>query len=259
MTQDLEGMGFTVVPFGQGYASMSPPTKAFYKLLMEGRIQHGGNPVMRWMAGNVVVDTDPAGNIKWTRQDSLRRLTALWPRSWRLTAASDTRTRTPAASMMTWTTGRLCFYRKSRHYRRLSLFKGKGFISKDGHPVSLAIQEADDENDLCSLFNDIKGHVIVGDDQSDSPSGKDRIVDSLELFRHESKAADCFFYSIPYAYVEVIREAKGTDKMESKSFCGPVWIQAQRVWEYFRDTIMASYTVREPGKSGVHRVFNWPP
>lgn len=34
------------------------------KFLMEGRIIHGGNPVMAWMAGNVVVDTDPAGNIK---------------------------------------------------------------------------------------------------------------------------------------------------------------------------------------------------
>lgn len=63
---------------------------------------------------------------------------------------------------------------------------------------------------------------------------------------------------IPYAYVEVIREISGTDKMESKSFKGPVWIQAQRVRDYFRDTIMASYTVREPGKPGAHRVFNWP-
>ena len=59
MTQDLEGMSFTVVPFGQGYKDMSPPTKEFYKLLMEGRIIHGGHPVMRWMSGNVVVDTDP--------------------------------------------------------------------------------------------------------------------------------------------------------------------------------------------------------
>ena len=74
MTQDLEGMGFTVVPFGQGYASMSPPTKEFYKLLMEGRIQHGGNPVMRWMAGNVVVDTDPAGNIKCTKARSPEKI-----------------------------------------------------------------------------------------------------------------------------------------------------------------------------------------
>jgi len=63
---------------------------------------------------------------------------------------------------------------------------------------------------------------------------------------------------IPYAYVEVIREVVGTDKMESKSFKGPVWIQAQRIRDYFRDAILASYTVREPGKSGAHRVYNWP-
>jgi phage terminase large subunit-like protein len=70
MVQDLEGMGFTVVPFGQGYSSMSAPTKEFYKILMEGRMVHGGNPVLRWMAGNVVIDTDPAGNIKVTKARS---------------------------------------------------------------------------------------------------------------------------------------------------------------------------------------------
>ena len=63
MIQNLEGDGFTMVPFGQGFASMSGPTKDFYRLLMEGQIIHGGHPVLRWMAGNVVVDTDPAGNI----------------------------------------------------------------------------------------------------------------------------------------------------------------------------------------------------
>ena len=74
VSQDLEGMGFTVIPFGQGYKDMSPPTKEFYKLLMEGMIQHGGQPVMRWMAGNVVVDTDPAGNIKPTKQKSAEKI-----------------------------------------------------------------------------------------------------------------------------------------------------------------------------------------
>ena len=74
MTQDLEGMGFTVVPFGQGYKDMSPPTKEFYKLLMEGKIIHGGNPVMKWMSGNVVVDTDPAGNIKCTKAKSPEKI-----------------------------------------------------------------------------------------------------------------------------------------------------------------------------------------
>lgn len=74
MVQDLEGMGFTVVPFGQGYSSMSAPTKEFYKILMEGRMVHGGNPVFRWMAGNVVIDTDPAGNIKVTKARSKEKI-----------------------------------------------------------------------------------------------------------------------------------------------------------------------------------------
>ena len=74
MVQDLEGMGFVVVPFGQGYKDMSPPTKEYYKLLMEGRIIHGGQPVLRWMAGNVVVDTDPAGKIKPTKAKSAEKI-----------------------------------------------------------------------------------------------------------------------------------------------------------------------------------------
>ena len=74
MVQNLEGMGFTVVPFGQGFKDMSPPTKEFYKLLMEGKIIHGGNPILRWMAGNVVVETDPAENIKPTKAKSPEKI-----------------------------------------------------------------------------------------------------------------------------------------------------------------------------------------
>ena len=74
MIQNLEGDGFTMVPFGQGFASMSGPTKDFYRLLMEGKIIHGGHPVLRWMAGNVVVDTDPAGNIKVTKAKSKEKI-----------------------------------------------------------------------------------------------------------------------------------------------------------------------------------------
>ena len=74
MIQNLEGDGFTMVPFGQGFASMSGPTKDFYRLLMEGQIIHGGHPVLRWMAGNVVVDTDPAGNIKVTKAKSKEKI-----------------------------------------------------------------------------------------------------------------------------------------------------------------------------------------
>lgn len=53
---------------------MSPPTKEFYKLLMEGRIIHGGHPVMAWMAGNVVVEKDAAENIKPTKAKSPEKI-----------------------------------------------------------------------------------------------------------------------------------------------------------------------------------------
>ena len=38
MVQNLEGMGFTVVPFGQGFKDMSPPTKELMKLTLEQKI-----------------------------------------------------------------------------------------------------------------------------------------------------------------------------------------------------------------------------
>ena len=74
MVQNLEGMGFTVVPFGQGFKDMSPPSKEFIKLLMQGNIIHGGHPVMRWMSGNVVVDRDAAENIKPTKAKSPEKI-----------------------------------------------------------------------------------------------------------------------------------------------------------------------------------------
>ena len=67
-------MGFTVVPFGQGYASMSPPTKELMKLTLEKKLAHGGHPVLRWMMDNIYVKTDPAGNIKPDKEKSTERI-----------------------------------------------------------------------------------------------------------------------------------------------------------------------------------------
>lgn len=74
MVQNLEDMGFTMVPFGQGFKDMSPPSKELFKLLMEGNIIHGGNPVLKWMAGNVVMRQDPAGNIKPDKEKSVEKI-----------------------------------------------------------------------------------------------------------------------------------------------------------------------------------------
>ncbi len=44
IVQNLEGIGFTVVPFGQNFKDMPPPTKELMKLTLEKRIAHGGHP-----------------------------------------------------------------------------------------------------------------------------------------------------------------------------------------------------------------------
>lgn len=70
LSQDLIDMGMNVIPFGQGFSSMSGPTKEWERLVLQGLYHHGGNPVMRWMVDNIVVRTDPAGNIKIDKQKS---------------------------------------------------------------------------------------------------------------------------------------------------------------------------------------------
>ena len=74
MVQNLERMGFTVVPFEQGFKDMRPPTKELMKLTLEKKIAHGGHPVMRWMADNIFIRTDPAGNIKADKEKSTEKI-----------------------------------------------------------------------------------------------------------------------------------------------------------------------------------------
>lgn len=74
VSQQLMTLGFTMVGFGQGFASMSGPTKDLLRLIMAGKIRHGGNPVLRWMADNVMVSTDAAGNVKMNKGKSVKRI-----------------------------------------------------------------------------------------------------------------------------------------------------------------------------------------
>lgn len=74
MVQNLEELGLTVVPFGQGFKDMSPPTKELMKLTLEQKIAHGGHPVLRWMMDNILIRTDPAGNIKPDKEKSTEKI-----------------------------------------------------------------------------------------------------------------------------------------------------------------------------------------
>lgn len=82
---DLQNMGFEkpadnkyasriLFDFGQGFASMSAPTKELEKLIYSGELAHGNNPVLRWMINSVVITSDSAGNIKCDKGKSRDRI-----------------------------------------------------------------------------------------------------------------------------------------------------------------------------------------
>ena len=74
LVNQLVGDGISMVQFGQGYISMSAPSKDLEKMILSEMVIHGGNPVLRWMASNVSVEMDAAGNIKPSRSKSSEKI-----------------------------------------------------------------------------------------------------------------------------------------------------------------------------------------
>lgn len=69
-----EGIDLPLVDWGQGYASMGPAVDAFETAMLSGRLLHGMNPVLRWTAGNLVYEMDPAGLRKPSKNRSIDRI-----------------------------------------------------------------------------------------------------------------------------------------------------------------------------------------
>ena len=70
----LQDEGAKMIEFRQGFRSMSAPTRELEKLIVSCKLAHGGNPVTRWMASNVAVAQDPAGNLKPAKDKSTERI-----------------------------------------------------------------------------------------------------------------------------------------------------------------------------------------
>jgi phage terminase large subunit-like protein len=70
----LQVRGFTVSPLRQGFPSLAGPTKRLLELVLKHDLTHLNNPILRWMASNVVVDTDPTGNVKPNKVKSAERI-----------------------------------------------------------------------------------------------------------------------------------------------------------------------------------------
>ena len=60
----LENHGLTMIKMIQGMRSLSSPCKELERCVIEGQLDHGGDPVLRWMADNVQVKSDDNGNIR---------------------------------------------------------------------------------------------------------------------------------------------------------------------------------------------------
>jgi len=70
----LNEEGLTVVPIRQGFSSLSEPTKRFVTMVEGGTLHHQNHPVLDWMADNLAVETDAAGNIKPSKRRARERI-----------------------------------------------------------------------------------------------------------------------------------------------------------------------------------------
>lgn len=72
--ESLEVDGLPVVEFPQNLATYAKPVNDFEDLMMNRRLCHGGNPVLRWAVGNVVLDSDASENRRPTKKRSADRI-----------------------------------------------------------------------------------------------------------------------------------------------------------------------------------------
>jgi phage terminase large subunit-like protein len=63
-----------VVQYGQTIKNMSEPTKELAALVIDGKLVHNGNPILRWMASNAAVYTDPNDNVRPVKDKSSEKI-----------------------------------------------------------------------------------------------------------------------------------------------------------------------------------------
>lgn len=66
--------GLACVPVTQTISILNRPSKHLENLVVSGDWNHGGHPVLRWMAGNARKDEDPAGNFKPSKKHSAEKI-----------------------------------------------------------------------------------------------------------------------------------------------------------------------------------------
>jgi phage terminase large subunit-like protein len=70
----LQGDGFTMVTVRQGFPELNDPMKRLTEMVRSGDLAHGDNPVLSWMASNVLMLQDAAGNMKPDKAKSKEKI-----------------------------------------------------------------------------------------------------------------------------------------------------------------------------------------
>ena len=71
---ELQSEGVPMVQVRQGIPTLGEPAKFLEQLVFSGQLDHGGHPVLRWMAGNVSVKMDSNGNFKPDKSKSSEKI-----------------------------------------------------------------------------------------------------------------------------------------------------------------------------------------
>lgn len=66
----LQDQGFRCVEIKQTYAGLNEATKKVLTLVANGKLHHGGHPVLRWQAGCACTMTDGKSNLMFTKPDT---------------------------------------------------------------------------------------------------------------------------------------------------------------------------------------------
>ncbi|AMU86668.1 terminase large subunit [Dehalococcoides mccartyi] len=74
LVTELSDEGYPLVEFKQSVQNMSPPTKELLRVVLNGKLQHGGNPVLRWNADNLQLYWDANDNVKPNKQKATGRI-----------------------------------------------------------------------------------------------------------------------------------------------------------------------------------------
>jgi phage terminase large subunit-like protein len=70
----LQADGFPIVTYTHSPAMLAPPTRRFMELVIAGKLYHNANPILRWMAGNLVMKKAPGGDLIPDKQKSHEKI-----------------------------------------------------------------------------------------------------------------------------------------------------------------------------------------